>query len=105
MGPPPLALAPDPTRVTFQDDRGLMTRLQTSQISHQELWPKLSALYNTGNPEVLHKYQVGDCVYVKRHDENLEAKWRGPFLLLLNTSTSVKVDGVSLGLCHTNTYT
>lgn len=32
--------------------------MQAFQISHQELWPKFSALYNTGAPEVPHEYQV-----------------------------------------------
>ena len=52
-----------------------MAQFQAFQISHQELWPKLSALYNTGTPEVSHKYQVGDWVYVKKHyAEHSEAK-------------------------------
>ena len=51
----PLVLALDTPRVTFQADKDLMASLQAFQISHQELWPKLSALYNTGTPEVPHK--------------------------------------------------
>ena len=67
-------------------------RFQVFQISHQELWPKLSALYNTGTPEVPQEYQVGDCVYIKRHcAENLEAKWKELFLALVTTWTSVTV--------------
>ena len=54
--PTPLALAFDPRRVTFQADKDLMARLQAFQISHQELWSKLGALYNAGTPEVPHKY-------------------------------------------------
>jgi hypothetical protein len=75
MGPPTsLTLALDPRRVTFQADKDLMTQLQ-AQISHLELWPKLSALYNAGTPEVPQEYQVGDWVYVKRyHAENLKTK-------------------------------
>jgi hypothetical protein len=35
-------------------------------------------------------------VYVKRHHaENLEARWRRPFLVLLTNLTSIKVDGVT----------
>ena len=73
-----------------------MALMQAFQISHLELWPKPSALYNTGTPEVPHEYQVGDWVYVKRYcAENLEAKWKGPFLVVLTTPTSIKVDGVT----------
>ena len=69
-------------RVTFQADKDLMVQLQAFQICHQELW---TTLFNTGTPEVPHEYQVGDWVYVKRHHiENLEAKSKGPFLVLLN---------------------
>ena len=52
--------------------------------------------YITGNPEVPHEYQVGDLIYVKRHRaKNLEAKWKGLFLVLLTTLAAVKVDGVA----------
>ena len=79
-----------------------MARLQDFQISHQELWPKLSALYNVGTPEVPHKYQVGDWVYVKSyHAENLEAKWRGSFLVL-TTSTFIKGVSNCLASGYTN---
>jgi hypothetical protein len=73
--------------------------LQDFQITHQELWPKFSALYNTDIPEVPNEYQVGDWVYVKKHHaENLVAKWKGPFLVLLTTLTSAEVDGVTAGV-------
>jgi hypothetical protein len=94
--PIPLTPALDPLtpRVTFQADKDHIARLQAFQSSHQQLWPTLSALYKTGTPEVPHEYQVGDQVYVKRrHAENLKAKWKRPFLVLLTTPTSVKVDG------------
>ena len=71
----PLTLALDPPRVTFQSDKDLMALMQAFQISHLELWAKLSALYDAGTPEVPHKYQAGDLVYVKRHcAEHSEAK-------------------------------
>lgn len=47
-------------------------------------------------PCIAQVLQVGDWVYVKgHHAENLEAKWRGLFLVLLTTQTSIKVDGVT----------
>jgi hypothetical protein len=89
--PTPLILALDPPRVTFQADKDLVA-------PHLKLWPKLSALSNVGTPEVPHKYQVQDWVYVKRHcAEHSEAKWRGPFLVL---PTSLKVDGVTTAWVH-----
>jgi hypothetical protein len=53
---------PSGPRVTFQTYKDLIARLQKQalRISHQELWPKLSALYNAGTPKVSHKYQDGD---------------------------------------------
>jgi hypothetical protein len=73
-----------------------MAPLQAFQISHQELWSKLGALYNAGTPELPHECQVGDWVYVKRHRaENLEAKSKGWFLVLLATSTFINVNGIT----------
>jgi hypothetical protein len=61
------------------------------------LWPKLSALYNTGTLDIPHEYQVGDWVYIKRHHaENLEANWEDPFLVLLTTLASVKMTGITV---------
>lgn len=75
--------------MNFQGDKDLIAGLQAFQISYQELWPKRSALYNAGTPEIPHKYQVGDCIYVKRHHaENLDTKWKGPFLVLLAIPTT-----------------
>jgi hypothetical protein len=46
--------------------------------------------------QVPQKYQVGDWAYVKSHHaENLYAKWKRPFRVLVTTLTSVKVDGVT----------
>ena len=59
------------------------------------MWPKLSGLYNAGTPEIPQEYEVGDWLCVKRHAENLEAKLKGPILLLLTIPTSVKVGGVT----------
>lgn len=85
------------------DDFELLFSLQTLQRIHEEAWPKLRDLYETGPPPVPHGYRPGDWVLVKRHrQENLEPRWKGPFQVILTTPTAHKVDGVSSWVHHTH---
>ncbi|KAM4818654.1 cylicin-1 [Thomomys bottae] len=45
----------------------------------------------------------GDWVFVKRHrQENLEPRWKGPFEVILKTTTALKVDGVASWIHYTH---
>lgn len=77
-------------------DRNLFLRLQAFKSIQYEIWPKLSALYDPGTPETPHHFQIGDWVYVQRHQvQFLELWWKGPFLVLLTTSTVLQADGIA----------
>ncbi|XP_065402455.1 uncharacterized protein isoform X1 [Macaca fascicularis] len=73
------------------------------QKIHQEIWPKLKELYETGPPPTPHPYQPGDWVLVKRHrQETLEPRWKGPLQVLLTTPTALKIEGIASWIHYTH---
>ncbi|VFV23716.1 Hypothetical predicted protein [Lynx pardinus] len=63
---------------------------------HEDVWPKLKELYETGPPPIPHQFRPGDWVLVKRHrQENLEPRWKGPFQVILTPPTAIKVDRIA----------
>ncbi|XP_053058369.1 uncharacterized protein LOC128311604 isoform X3 [Acinonyx jubatus] len=66
------------------------------QRVHEDVWPKLKELYETGPPPIPHQFRPGDWVLVKRHRQGtLEPRWKGPFQVILTTPTAIKVDGIA----------
>lgn len=85
------------------DDFELSFSLQALQKVQDEVWPKLRELYEMGLPPTPHQHQPGDWVLVKCHRQgNLEPRWKGPFQVILTTSTTFKVDGVATWIHYTH---
>nr|KAF6350422.1 TNF receptor superfamily member 10b [Myotis myotis] len=74
-----------------------------SQRAHEDIWPRLRAIYETCPTPTPHQHRPGDWVYVRRHRwETLEPRWKGPYTVVLTTPTALKVDGVATWVHHTH---
>ncbi|KAF0883722.1 POL1 protein, partial [Crocuta crocuta] len=85
------------------EDSDLLQEIQAIQRSHEHVLTKLRALYESGPPPEPHQYWPGNWVYVKRHrQETLEPRWKGPYIILLTTPTTLKVDGIAAWIHYTH---
>ncbi|VFV46123.1 Hypothetical predicted protein, partial [Lynx pardinus] len=83
-------------------DQELFLSLRGLQRAHEDIWPRLRAIYEAGPTPTPHQYRPGDWVYVKRHHrETLEPRWKGPYIVVLTTPTALKVDGIATWVHHT----
>ncbi|XP_058599814.1 uncharacterized protein LOC131520083 isoform X1 [Neofelis nebulosa] len=54
-------------------DQELFLSLRGLQRAHEDIWPRLRAIYEAGPTPTPHQYRLGDWVYVKRHHQCQEA--------------------------------
>ena len=72
------------------EDDELITKVGASQWAHEYVRLKLCAFYKAGLVPGPHKFQIGDCVYMKKFLWGmLEPRWKRSFLVLLTRLTAI----------------
>ncbi|CAD7682170.1 unnamed protein product [Nyctereutes procyonoides] len=76
-----------------------------SAEAHEQVWPKLKVLYETGPPPDPHRYRPGDWVYVWRHQQQtLQPGWKGPHIMILTTPMALIVNGITPWVHYTHVW-
>ncbi|VFV28800.1 Hypothetical predicted protein [Lynx pardinus] len=100
--PPPIPKLRAELRAEFKGQE-LFLSLRGLQRAHEDIWPRLCAIYKAGPTPTPYQYRPGDWVYIKRHHrETLEPRWKGPYFMVLTTPTTLKVDSIATCVHHTH---
>ncbi|KAL6068324.1 hypothetical protein STEG23_002935 [Scotinomys teguina] len=96
-GPPPMADLLGPGIDSYATSSSLQARLRVLQLIQNQIWKPLAEVYQSKAPVVAHPFQIGDSVYVHRHQSRtLEPHWKGPYTVLLTTPTGLKATPIHL---------
>ncbi|XP_058563676.1 protein NYNRIN-like isoform X1 [Neofelis nebulosa] len=100
---PPLIPNLRAERLAEFKDQELFLSLRGLQRAHEDVWLRLRVIYEAGPTPTPHQYRPGDWVYVKRHHrETLKPCWKGPYIVVLTTPTTLKVDDIATWVHHTH---
>ncbi|KAF7485695.1 Hypothetical predicted protein [Marmota monax] len=76
--PPPIRDLTPTLRLNDSFHTPLLDRLKALEKTQQYLWKQLAASCQPGDEGTPHQYQVGDFVYIRRHQvSSLEPRWKG----------------------------
>ena len=76
--PPPVIPNLKPEVLAESDDHQLLFSLKMLQQTHEQVWPKLRALYETGPPPDPHRYRPGDWVCGDTNTRHFSLAGRDP---------------------------
>lgn len=102
--PAPIILTLQSNAVWHYDDQEMLFKIKAIQWSHENVWPKLRALFEAGAVPEPHKFPPGDWVYVRKFFQGiLEPRWKVPFVVLLTAPMALKVDGITTWVHYSHT--
>jgi hypothetical protein len=97
-GPHPLVKIASVHNADMLLSQPLFSRLKALEWVRQQAGKQFQNAYSReGDLQAPHHFQVRDSIYIRcHHAENLEIRWKGPYLVLLTTLISTLMGPLSI---------